>query len=271
MISGIVAGFSGSSFSAFRVINSRLDSFRESFEKQPATQQDIQYIRENAGKMESLDEFMDDYRLWNATATAFGLGENAFAKGLFKKLMTEDSTKPESLVNRMVDPRYREIAEFFSYDSEGPANFQDADWVNGLVEKFVTRKFENDAGAANPAVRDALYFQRKASEITSYYDILGDERLFEVVRTAANLPASISSADIDRQVELLSRKVDLEDFQNPQQVSKMLDRFLAISDAQSASMGAGTSSKAIALQTFGAPPSTGYAPILAIDPTLFLK
>lgn len=273
MLTQLVAGFGSSSFGAFKAVNSRLDQLRETFAKDPSVAREVAHLKDNIGKVESLDELMDDYHLWQSVTTAFGLGDNAFAKGLFRKLMSEDSKDPKSLVNRMVDPRYKDIAKFFEVDTKGMENAKDPKWVEDLTEKFVTRKFENAAGAANPAVQAALYFQRKAPDITSYYQILSDERVFEVVRGGLNLPGAFSNMDIDRQVSLLKSKIDLDDFKSPAKLGRLIERHLAVSDAQSIQSGAylGNSSSAVALQTFAAPSMTGFAPILQIDPTLFIK
>lgn len=273
MLSQLVAGFGSSSFGAFKAINSRLSSLRETYAKQPDIQQDVAYLREKMGKIESVDELMDDYRLWQTATTAFGLGDNAFAKGMFRKLMSEDSTDKASLVNRLVDTRYKEFVKFFEVDTKGTANFKDASWVDKLADKYITRSFENSAGASSPAVQSALYFQRKAPEITSYYDILADEKIYSVVRAAAGLPDSFSNVGLDRQVEMLKSKFSLDDFKSPAKVGRMIERHLAVSDALSIqSGGMNTSSSAIALQTFASPGGmTGFAPILHIDPTLFVK
>ena len=53
------------------------------------------------------------------------------------------------------------------------------------------------AGDTNPGVRLALYFQRKAGEITSAYDILADKALSEVFRTTFDLP-DFDGLDADR-------------------------------------------------------------------------
>lgn len=273
MLSQLVAGFGSSSFGAFKAINSRLSSLRETYAKQPDVQRDVEYLREKIGEVESLDELMDDYRLWQTATTAFGLGDNAFAKGMFKKLMSEDPTKKESLVNRLVDTRYKEFVKFFDFSNKGTDNFKDSAWVEKLADKYVTRSFENSAGASSPAVQSALYFQRKAPEITSFYQILGDEKIYEVVRAAAGLPDSFANVGVDRQVEILESKFSLDDFKSPAKIGRMIERHLAISDALNIqSGGMNTSASAIALQTFAQPSGmTGFAPILQIDPTLFMK
>ncbi|MGC2855640.1 DUF1217 domain-containing protein [Novispirillum sp. DQ9] len=274
MISELVSGFGTSSFAAFRTINSRLDQLKTTFVNQPEIKRDVDYIRSNIAKVENVDDLMDDYKLWQSVATAFGLGDNAFAKGLFKKLLTEDSSKPESLVNRLVDPRYKELAKFFQMDTKGTANFKDASWVNKLVDKYTTRTFESEAGAGNPAVQSALYFQRKAPEITSYYQILADDKLYEVVRHAVGLPDSFARVDVDRQAEMLKSKFSLDDLKNPAKLGRMVERHLAIADAETIQSGSslGNSTGAMALQIFSASrPMSGFGSILQIDPTLFLK
>ncbi len=67
---------------------------------------------------------------------------------------------------------------------------------------------ESDVGTDNEGVRLALYFQRKAPSINSAFDILADKAIFEVVRTALNLPASMSQADIERQADILISRVE---------------------------------------------------------------
>ena len=89
---------------------------------------------------------------------------------------------------------------------------------------------ESDAGDQNEGVRLALYFQRKASSVTSPLDILADKALFEVVRTALGLPDSMSQASIDAQAAMIKKRLDVADLQDPKKVDKLLARFAAMYD-----------------------------------------
>src|SRR5690606_22522835 len=73
-----------------------------------------------------------------------------------------------------------------------------------------------------------LYFERKAPEITSFYSILADPALGEVVRTVLGLPSSIAQADLDKQVQMMEKRLDIEDFQDPKALEKFLQRFSAM-------------------------------------------
>ncbi len=53
---------------------------------------------------------------------------------------------------------------------------------------------EENAGQSNEGVRLALYFERKAPDIKSIFQILGDKALYKVIETALSLPALPPSA-----------------------------------------------------------------------------
>ena len=79
-------------------------------------------------------------------------------------------------------------------------------------------------------MRLALYFQRKADTVTSPYDILADDALFEVFKVVYSLPDEIGSADIDAQADMIKRHLDLADLQDPEKVSKMIVKFSVLYD-----------------------------------------
>jgi hypothetical protein len=100
---------------------------------------------------------------------------------------------------------------------------------------------EDEQGAQNQGVQLALYFQRKATGITSYYDILADKALSQVVRTALGLPDSFAALDIDKQVSIIQSKLDIKDFQDPTKLGDFLKRFTALWDVNNPSSSQSTS------------------------------
>jgi hypothetical protein len=81
-------------------------------------------------------------------------------------------------------------------------------------------------------VRLALYFERKADEIDGAFDILGDQALSQVARTALGLPDGLAAADIDRQAEILDERLDYESFRDPEALDRFLTRFASLWDAR---------------------------------------
>jgi len=130
-------------------------------------------------------------------------------------------------------------------------------FLEELVERFVQHQFEIAAASANPAIRFALYFERKAPQITDVYQLLADPALARVARGIAGLPPESAQIDIDAQAKLLERRIDLEDLQDPEKLAAMIDRFLARSDIET---GGPPGPSAPVLQLFGAGP-----PVRGID------
>jgi hypothetical protein len=89
----------------------------------------------------------------------------------------------------------------------------------------VRQTLEEDAGSQDQGVQLALYFERRAKSLTTPLAVLADAALLKVVQTALDLPASMSVLDLDRQVELISSRLDVEDFKEPEKLADFLERF----------------------------------------------
>lgn len=224
-------------------------------ESQPMVKRETEYYLANIGKVKSIEEFLADDRLYRYAMKAFGLEEMTYAKGLIKKALTEGIDEADSFANKLTDKRYREFVETFNFArfDELATTFTRAQ--QGTVDKYLRQTLEENAGQQDEGVRLALYFQRKASSVTSYYNILADKALTQVVRTALGLPDSFASSPIDRQVETFKKRLKIEDLSDPTRVEKFLKRFTALWDANKAVMQAQTSVSVL----FGQPAEAGIS------------
>lgn len=190
------------------------------------------YYEENIGAVKSIDDFLEDTRLFRYAMEAFGLGELAYAKGYMRKILEEGIENPRSLGNRTNDPKIRAFAAAFDFDGFGAVTTQRVAVRQEVVDRYVRQTLEETAGQEDgEGVRLALYFERQAAEIGSVYDILADTALFAVVRTVLGLPNEFSGAGIERQAAVLEERIDLTDFQDPEKVRNFLTRFTAQWDA----------------------------------------
>ena len=216
----------------YRLYASNLDRQLEITAKQGPVRLEAEYYLENYRNVTSLDEFLDDTRLFTTAMKAFGLEEMAFAKGYMRKILEEGMTDPNSLGNRTTDPRIKEFARAFDFETFGDLTMARQKTGQEVVDKFIRQQMEVNAGELDgEGVRLALYFQRNAGDIKSPYDVLADKALTKVVRTALGLPDAFSSADIDRQAAVLEERLKDYDFTNVEDVSKFLTRFTALWDA----------------------------------------
>jgi len=215
---------------AYSLVEASLDKQKAAFEKSGAVQNDINYFRTAIAKVTSPDDLMKDYRLRKFVLTAFGLDSQVNSQALIKQVLSSDLTDSKSIANKLVDPRYRQLAAAFNFAAGGASKVTDPSFVDGIVDNYVTAAFEQNAGQTNPGVRLALYFKRMAPTITSWFQVLGDVPLYNVAKTALNVMALGPSDDVDKQAAYLEKRVGIANLKDPKFVDRFISRFLASYD-----------------------------------------
>jgi hypothetical protein len=191
------------------------------------------YYTQTIAAVRSVDQLLKDQRLKTYISKAYGLDKDVTDQTL-RNILTSDRLDPDSFVNKSNDATYKALAADFNFNSDGSVARSEVGVVQDRGERITTQDLffrqtlEQDAGEDNEGVRLALYFERKAASITSAYGILADKALLEVVRTALSLPDSISLQDIDRQAELIERRLDIDDLKDPEKLDAFLNSFAAL-------------------------------------------
>lgn len=233
---------------SYKLIAKDMERSLQRVSEKPTVERETAYYLENIGKVKSPEEFVADNRLFRYAMKAFGLEEMTYAKAYMTKIVSEGIDDSESFANSLSDPRYREFAETYNFDRYGETATIFEATRQPVVDRYVRQTLEEEAGSQNEGVRLALYFERKAADIDSYYDILADTALGKVVRTALGYPDEMAQADLDKQVEMFKSRFDLEDFQDPEKVQAFLARFSALWEVENPSVSVQSSISALISQ-----------------------
>lgn len=199
-------------------------------------QDEAKYYSVQMQKIESVDELLADKRLVNFVLEANDIDPESIDNAFLKKIFASDLDDPKSFVNQQADRAYRKIVASFNFNTEGQvqqpddAQIQSRRGIYETIDNYVRQQLEEEAGNDNAGVRLALYFERKAETISSAYDVLADDALFEVFKTIFQLPDEVGSADIDAQADMVKRYLKLEDLQDPEKVAKMIVKFSVLYD-----------------------------------------
>lgn len=226
----------GSTFATFNYYSKNSDTALKQEAAQPAVARDTAYYEANIGSVTSVDDFVNNYRLLNYAMTAYGLSDETNAKALVKQVLSSDLSDSSSLVYKLNDQRYLNLAKAFAnLNPNDSAASYTAATTQQVVNSYLEQQLETDVGQQDEGTQLALYFQRNAANIISGYSILGDSQLWKVVQTVYDLPESLGSIDINQQKDLVESKVNIADLQDPTKVSALLDRFSAVWDATNSS------------------------------------
>ena len=180
----------------------------------PEVAREREYYEANIGNVTSVEEFLEDRRLFAYAMKAYGLEEMTYAKAFMRKVLESDLNNSRSFVRQLVDTRYQTFASAFSFSTDGTArpnlpfvqdDFQ-KDGTTGLYSEHRVRQ-------GTTAAAEAQYYQGRMATITSVDAFLGDERLFSYALTAAGLDPRIASTSAIRNV-LTSDLSDPSSFAN---------------------------------------------------------
>lgn len=216
------------------LVDATRDRQLEQIRAAPRHARAIESFEARIGAIQTVDELVEDSELYGFVMRAFDLEDQIFGKALIKKMLKSDSSDQGALVNRLTDPRFREMHKNLGFKDEGTRNTLtgSASWRKVIVDRYVRQQFENAQAEQNGTVGTVLEFRSKAGGIKNWYDVLKDAELTEFMRTSLGMPSAISGLDIDKQVELFKVKFDIAKFKDPGELAKLEKRYVAISDAK---------------------------------------
>lgn len=193
------------------------------------TKSDISYFTKQAPKFKTVDAFLKDYRSVGIVLNAFGMRANVAQTALLRKLITQDPTTATSVAQKLGNPLYLRFAKAMTQFNPPP--FSVASNVAAVITAIGTNNFEAAKDMQSPGLQNALYFKRSIGSLVTLTQIMSDPKLLTVITVATNMPNQFGTLDYDKQVQLLSSKIDLKKFQNTSYVDNFVKRYLALNTA----------------------------------------
>jgi hypothetical protein len=187
---------------------------------------DADYYKENIGKVGSVDEFLDDYRLYSYAMKAFGLEEMTYAKAFMKKVLDSDLTDTASFANSLTDERYRNFAAAFSF-SESTASAQTEVQLDETIGLYTATA--NNAG--DVIKEETRYYNIVIDSVTNVDQLINNERMRSYMFTSYGIDPATYSRAVVRGV-LTSDLGDPDSYFNTQFETKKTAAQAAIQSAQ---------------------------------------
>jgi hypothetical protein len=233
-----------STFTDYMSIANNLTRYQTMTAADPTVAQATKYFQDNIGGIKTVDQFVNNTRIFNYAMAAFGLSDMTYAKSLIKQVLTQGTSSSAALANTLNNPKILALAQTFNFALYGDSTTQTTAATSGVVSKYVMQTLETNEGNQNPGVELALYFQQNASKITDGYSILADKNLLSVVQTTLGISSYTSVQNIDSQAQQFDKLLTYSDFQNPIKLNSFLQRFTAqydLNNSDSSSSGSATS------------------------------
>lgn len=236
-----------------RLVDSTRDQQLAQLQREPQNLRGVEAFREGIGAITSPKELTDNFEVYSFVMRAFDLEDQIFGRGLMRKMLESDPDDETSLVNRLTDPRFKEIHDAlgFAKPEATRPDFNSIIWQEMIVQRFFDQAFENGVEEQNATVGTVLKFRREAPEINSWFDVLRDRELSSFFRTALGLPDQLAAIDVDLQKKAFEGKLDLSTIMDPKVQDRLINRYMAVSDIQSPPAAASSSALSVLQSTGG--------------------
>jgi hypothetical protein len=193
----------------------------------PISKQRIEDFKNRIGDIKSVEDLVGDRRLLSFVLDAFDLS-GEIDKTAFVKVAIQGGS--DGFAKFLRDVRYRELAGFIEAPVYGVTKLTTSEGQDAVIDRFMTIAGERAVGNQSERARQALFFKRIASTISSPLELLGNNLTRDIALTALSLPPQIAMQSVEKQEQLISSRIDVEKFDDPDYVDSFLTRFLVNAD-----------------------------------------
>ncbi|MCF1451541.1 DUF1217 domain-containing protein [Agrobacterium vitis] len=179
-----------STYIGYDLVNRDMKASLKRVSQEPEVAREQKYYQENIGKVKTVDDFMNDDRLYQYTMKANGLEDMTYAKAFMKKVLESDLSDENSYANKLADDRYRDFARSFNFSAETAdiqTDKQEEDVIGLYKQSLVTE--------GDDAKEEVQYYDSAIDKVTNVDDLLKNSRLTKFVLESYGLDTKYYSTD----------------------------------------------------------------------------
>lgn len=184
------------------------------------------YYRETIGSITTLDEFMDDDRIYAYAMKAYGLEEMTYAKAFIRKVLESDLTDENSFANLLTDTKYKTLAAAYDFGSTVTSEIiQTTSQMDLLIDTYEQSIEDHDAQLK----ADTNYFTSVSKTFTNVDDLFKNTQARDYVFTTFGIDPDTFDYETLRGV-LTSDITDPDSYVNSVIAPKVNEWLLLIDD-----------------------------------------
>jgi hypothetical protein len=100
-----------STFTDYLTIANNLSRYQTMTAADPTVAQASKYFQDNIAQIKTVDQFVNNKRIFTYAMTAFGLSDMTYAKSLIKKVLEQGTTSSGALANTLNNPKILALAK----------------------------------------------------------------------------------------------------------------------------------------------------------------
>ncbi len=162
-------------------------------------QRETKYYVDNISKVKSVDDFVNNDRLFDYAMKAFGLSDMSYAKAFMKKVLEGGVSDPNSLANQLADKRYAEFVVNFNFAAHGTSTTVFNNTRQATAANYAKQAAINGVDMASVKT-ETDYYLANIGNVKSIDDLMANDRLYNYAMAAYGIDPTVTSKDTIRQV-----------------------------------------------------------------------
>lgn len=217
------------------------DQKQKDFNDSKGVKAEVDYFKKAIEKLEKPDDLFKDPRLLKFVTSALNLAGEEQYPGKLRRILTEKADDENAVLNRLSDKRFKQAAEKLRFGEDGLKNINLGVTQDELIASYKSQEFDKSIGKQNPALREAVYFNKFAANVSDEYGILADPIIRRVVTRTLGIPERIAFQPIETQSSVILSRIDPEKLKDPEFRDKFIKRYLSQQDLANSSTSSGAS------------------------------
>lgn len=179
-----------STYLSYSLVNKDMKAALNRVGSDNLVQRQTQYFKDNIGKVNSVEEFLDDYQLYSFAMKAYGLEEMTYAKAFMKKVLESDLSDDKSFANQLTDERYKNFAAAFQFSPV------EADAQSKVQETEFLKKYDDALAAQSDALKkESSYYSAAIASVTDVSGLVNNSRLRQYALSAYGIDGTYLTKD----------------------------------------------------------------------------
>jgi hypothetical protein len=200
----------------------------EQISRQSDVKRDLARFERVAKAAKSVDDVLKDPVARRVFMEAHGLGAQADAVGLARRVLSSNLSDPASVANRMgsINAAWLEMARTYNFPVLGVSQLNSNAAIKTISENYVAEKRLDLLDQQLPGLGSAVLFRKSAPTLDTALKILGSALGREVVTTALGLPRELSVQSLEAQQKAILARIDPAKLKEPAYADKLAVRYL---------------------------------------------
>jgi hypothetical protein len=104
---------------ALQIVDATRDRQMAMLRDAPQHARGIEAFREQIADITTVEQLVENREVYTFVMRAFDLEDQIFGKAMMRRMLESDITDRTSLVNRLTDPRFREMYQTLGFENDG--------------------------------------------------------------------------------------------------------------------------------------------------------